>query len=252
MVNVVRVDDDAGRLTFRLADTSKEFVNLLRSALISRVAVPAIAEVTFKLNTSTVNDDMLAHRIGLLQINCDAAADAKVAFRIDPVVKTTIVRARDVSCKGCTFSLPDEVIVVLNKHEALDFGASVEFGTGAQHSRCIPVIASAFTPVPVFMVNERLRTAQTAECLRELTTLSYKRVYDDAHHINDPAITVETNDSEFDLAFESTGCIHPAELFDRALRACEHACDVTKQSLLSKHSVSVQTGDCQALPMELD
>lgn len=58
-------------ITFKVAGITYQFANALRRAVISEVPSMAIEEVTFISNSSILNDEVLAHRLGLLPLKTD-------------------------------------------------------------------------------------------------------------------------------------------------------------------------------------
>jgi DNA-directed RNA polymerase I and III subunit RPAC1 len=70
-IQVTRLDSES--IEFDLIGVSPSFANALRRILISEVPTMAIEHVFFLNNTSTIPDEILAHRLGLIPIQADPA-----------------------------------------------------------------------------------------------------------------------------------------------------------------------------------
>ena len=62
------LDLEENNMRFEVKDTDCSTVNSLRRVIIGEVVTMAIDLVTFEENTSCVNDEILAHRLGLVPI----------------------------------------------------------------------------------------------------------------------------------------------------------------------------------------
>lgn len=72
-IRIRRVDEADNTMEFDLVGVSPSFANALRRILISEVPTMAIEHVFFLNNTSTIPDEILAHRLGLIPIAADPA-----------------------------------------------------------------------------------------------------------------------------------------------------------------------------------
>ena len=70
-VEVLELEGEVLRLLVRGVDTA--FVNTLRRIMISEVPCMAVEEVGIVENSSVLNDEFLAHRIGLVPLKMDPA-----------------------------------------------------------------------------------------------------------------------------------------------------------------------------------
>jgi DNA-directed RNA polymerase II subunit RPB3 len=73
-VPTIRILEGSGRyqLKFELANTELHIANALRRIIISEVPTMAIDIVQVKENTSALNDEFIAHRLGLVPLVSDA------------------------------------------------------------------------------------------------------------------------------------------------------------------------------------
>lgn len=142
---------EENRISFNVGGVDVWMVNILRRIIISEVPVMAIEKVTFYDNASIMNDEFLAHRLGLLPLKTDLK---------------TYNRIKDCTCKGkgcgkCTtiFTLdakghktvyagdmkskdPKVVpvygktpLVKLGESHHLEFEAVAQLGTGKDHMK---------------------------------------------------------------------------------------------------------------------
>ena len=68
-VNVIRASDD--ELEFDLIGIDAAIANAIRRILLSEVPTMAIEHVYIMDNSSIIQDEVLAHRIGLIPLNVD-------------------------------------------------------------------------------------------------------------------------------------------------------------------------------------
>jgi len=70
-VKVTNMKKEGARITFTVSGITTQMANALRRTVISEVPVMAVEEVTFQDNSSILNDEVLAHRLGLLPLTTD-------------------------------------------------------------------------------------------------------------------------------------------------------------------------------------
>ncbi|MFH1788607.1 MAG: DNA-directed RNA polymerase subunit D, partial [Candidatus Altiarchaeota archaeon] len=70
-MNVTKMKKDGERISFTVTGITPQIANALRRAVISEINAMAIDEVTFLDNNSILNDEVLAHRLGLLPLKTD-------------------------------------------------------------------------------------------------------------------------------------------------------------------------------------
>jgi len=56
---------------FSIADTTTAFANALRRGIVNETPTMAIHRVEFRKNSSTLYDEMVAHRLGLIPLKTD-------------------------------------------------------------------------------------------------------------------------------------------------------------------------------------
>jgi hypothetical protein len=138
---VVRADEDGA---VRLCDTTWGFAVLVRRALMTRVRVLALSEVTVEENTSGTIDEIVAHRLGQL-----ALVGTQEAATGDIEVEGRAVLGSDIIFRDGAVAVAelDRGVVLLHLRRGECFSATVEARSGLalQHAKF-----SAVAAVPVW------------------------------------------------------------------------------------------------------
>jgi DNA-directed RNA polymerases I and III subunit RPAC1 len=95
----VKFKDDGKVLEFELVGIDAAIANAFRRILISEVPTMAVKTVYFHDNTSIVQDEVLAHRIGLIPLKVDPNLFQNYNDSIDKTDLNTLVYRLDVTCK---------------------------------------------------------------------------------------------------------------------------------------------------------
>lgn len=80
-VRIRDIKDDV--LKFELRDTDASIANALRRIMIAEVPTLAIDLVEIETNSSVLNDEFLAHRLGLIPIVSDRAMEMRLSRDCD-------------------------------------------------------------------------------------------------------------------------------------------------------------------------
>lgn len=72
-IEVIKLDEDSGELEFDLVGVDAALANAFRRIMIAEIPTMAIEKVFIYNNTSVIKDEILAHRLGLIPIQADAA-----------------------------------------------------------------------------------------------------------------------------------------------------------------------------------
>jgi DNA-directed RNA polymerase II subunit RPB3 len=82
-VRIRDMKDDV--MKFELRDTDASVANALRRIMIAEVPTLAIDLVEIETNSSVLNDEFLAHRLGLIPLISDRAMDGDGRFSLPPL-----------------------------------------------------------------------------------------------------------------------------------------------------------------------
>ena len=72
-VKIISETDDNDAMTFDVLNCDASFANALRRIMLSEIPTVAIETVNLYMNRSVMQDEVLAHRLGLIPINIDAS-----------------------------------------------------------------------------------------------------------------------------------------------------------------------------------
>lgn len=170
---------------FVLSNTDVSVANALRRVIIAEVPTIAIDLVDMENNTTVLNDEFIAHRLGLIPIYSERAGDMKRPFewnddndwievrftlnvRCDgdstlsvtshdlqpdpsyPDVRPVILREKD-----CDVDKPI-VLVKMRRGQELKLTAIARKGVGKDHAKWIPVATAVFQYMPQIRINNAL------------------------------------------------------------------------------------------------
>lgn len=90
-VSIHQLDDDTAE--FSISETDCSVANALRRVIISEVVTMAIDLVTFEENLSVINDEIIAHRLGLIPLRYQYR-EGETKLRDD--IRTTLSSERDI------------------------------------------------------------------------------------------------------------------------------------------------------------
>ena len=137
-VEVLSLEEN--QMSFEVKKTDASMANALRRVIIAEVVTMAIDLVTFEENTSCIDDEIIAHRLGLIPIKYafkpgktklreDVSNDEAAAMSSERDIQRRFRFTRDCDCDGycdwcaCTFKLHvkyDEVIKNVPEHEKIN------------------------------------------------------------------------------------------------------------------------------------
>ncbi len=137
-------------LTLLIKGAKVGFVNALRRAITAEVPVFAVDEVQFYENTSSIWDEYIAHRIGLVPLKAEWGTyneDSEARFYLE-VEGPATVYSKDLQPQTPGVSVADEEIpiVMLREGQRLRLEAIARVGTAVEHAKWQAGIAS-YRPV---------------------------------------------------------------------------------------------------------
>ena len=140
-LRIDHVDDHVIR--FVLKGSSDAFANSIRRTLMRDVDALAISSVEIVSNTTAFPDEILAHRLGMLPLECGDSDRAEYVLHIrnfdgdvfsDGIVPTS----------GCLCVLPGVFLLPMKRDQVLHLKAFARRGTPSEHARYGTCVAPAF------------------------------------------------------------------------------------------------------------
>jgi DNA-directed RNA polymerase subunit D len=126
------------RIEFVVDGVSTAFANTLRRYAMNRVPVLAMDSVTFYDNTTSMWDEYIAHRLGLMPVATpeDFPDSGEVVFSLDES-GPKVVYAKDMksSDKGVKIAQDDIVVVTLGPGQHIRLEAKARLGRGIEHAK---------------------------------------------------------------------------------------------------------------------
>lgn len=163
--NAKKVSDDV--LTFTLKDSTPAFANALRRAMSAEIPVMAIDDVDIYENTSSLFDEFIAHRLGLIPLTTDLkgyklpseccggnCAKCSVLLSLDEkgpgIVYSKDLKSKDKEVKPVEGKIP---IMKLTEGQKLRFEAKAVLGFGKSHMKHQPGLVT-YKMLPIVEVTK--------------------------------------------------------------------------------------------------
>ncbi|RID44161.1 hypothetical protein BRARA_I00976 [Brassica rapa] len=211
-VKIRELKDDYAK--FELRDTDVSMANALRRIMISEVPTVAIDLVEIEVNSSVLNDEFIAHRLGLIPLtseramsmrfsrDCDACDGdgqcefCSVEFHLSAKCvtdQTLDVTSRDLYSADATVTPVDFgadssgadsgeqrgiIIVKLRRGQELKLRAIARKGIGKDHAKWSPAATVTFMYEPDIIINEDMMDTLTDEEKIDLIESSPTKVFD--------------------------------------------------------------------------
>ncbi|KAK2991562.1 hypothetical protein RJ640_016597 [Escallonia rubra] len=200
---------------FDLRDTDASVANALRRVMIAEVPTIAIDLVEIEVNSTVLNDEFIAHRLGLIPLtsdramsmrfsrDCDACdGDGQCEFcsvefhlrakcindqTLDVTSKDlyssdhTVVPVDFSDASGAGFDTPEPrgiIIVKLRRGQELRLRAIARKGIGKDHAKWSPAATVTFMYEPEIHINEDMMGSLTLEEKRSFVESSPTKVFD--------------------------------------------------------------------------
>ncbi len=242
----VRVlESENSRARILLENANPSYANALRRAMLSEVPTLAIEDVIIYENTSSLYDEILAHRLGLVPIRTDLS---RFNFRDS-------CSCGGKGCPSCTLTLTLEAegpavvyshdlkspdpeltpiegipIVKLGKGQRIRLEAEAVLGRGKEHAKWQPAVVG-YKYYPVVEVNENCTACGECveACPRDLLAIEgNKAVVRDiesctmcracSQACEEDALSVSGDPTRFIFTIESNGSLPALEVFRAACR----------------------------------
>jgi len=148
-LKIIKKDDN--RMEFNIKGINVSMANAIRRTILSKLPMMAIEEVRFYDNSSILDDEILAHRLGLIPLKTDLKTYNLVAdctCREKGCAKCTAILTLDVHGPGTIYSselkstdpeivpIYDKIpIVKLTENQAVKLEAKAQLGMGKEHMK---------------------------------------------------------------------------------------------------------------------
>jgi len=126
----MKIKELKGKLKVELIDTTPSFVNALRRIMISEIPISAIEDVYIKDNNSALQDELLAHRLGLVPVKGEGTLKLQVEGPLS--VESGNLEAIEGDVQIVNKKIP---IVELLENQKIDLTAKTKIGTGREHAK---------------------------------------------------------------------------------------------------------------------
>jgi DNA-directed RNA polymerase subunit D len=253
-VKIAEKNELSARLIIDGVDTA--FINSLRRIMLAEVPFMAIDDVVVIENTSTLHDEVLAHRLGLIPLKTDldsynlpedCSCKSELGCNLCRVSLTLDVEGRDsistvysselISENPNIVPISDKIpIVKLAPAQKIKLEAYARLGKGEKHAKWQQVSVAAYKNFPKVKVNEKICDA-CGKCIEicpkrvlmfsesrkklELRNLIDCTVCKDCVNVcptTPPALEVSWDKDVFVLDIESTGTLPVERIILEALK----------------------------------
>ncbi|MCP3686219.1 MAG: DNA-directed RNA polymerase subunit D [bacterium] len=153
-IEMLDADKKNNRLTFFLKNSEAAFANAIRRNAIEEVPTMAIEDVEFRRNNSSLYDEIVAHRLGLVSLKTDllsytlpekckcggegcASCQLKLTLKVNgpAMVRASDLKSKDPKVKPVFSETP---IVKLLKGQKIELEATAVLGKGKEHAKWSP------------------------------------------------------------------------------------------------------------------
>ncbi len=253
-IEILEKDDASLRLL--IDETSSAFMNSLRRIILSEVPTMAIDDVVIIENSSILQDEFLAHRIGLVPLktdldtynlpeNCKCGSEfgcnlCRVSLILDVEAEdhTITVYSEDLKSENPSITPVSKKIPLakLAPEQKIRLEAYARLGKGKDHARWQPVSMCAYKYRPIVTVDTKLCDL-CGECVKICPKNILMKAGDKIviRNINDctlcqdcaeacqkvKAVKVSWDETAFVFGLESTGVLSPERIMREALNVLD-------------------------------
>lgn len=237
------INKKENRIKFLIEDTTPEFANLLRRAIIDRVPVLAVDEVEFKENDSVLYDEIIAHRLAMIPLTtdlksytykenckCDGEGCARCTCQLSlkekgpKMVYASDIKSNDAKVKPAYPKIP---IVKLRKEQKLEFVATATLDVGIKHIKWSPGTAwYSYYPEVKVKHNDKLfkkfKDKFPPQAIKnnklDKNKIEENELYDACDGICEDLVKIDWQEDKIIFNVESWGQLSPKEM---VLKGCE-------------------------------
>ncbi len=235
-----KISKNNNELVFSVEGVKPSFVNTLRRAIIDEVPTMAIEDVEFRKNSSTMYDEMIALRLGLLVLSTDLDSyefpsekvpkdSAKASLKLTlsakgpKTVYASDIKSADPKVKPVHGKTP---IVKLIDGQELEFEATAVLGRGKEHTKWAPGHAYYMNDAKITVNNdsnlfEDYKSLYPTEIFKDgkidKSLIVKNNLIDAVEGVNEEIVKVEFVPDKFVFTVESWGQLDPEEMVNKAL-----------------------------------
>lgn len=250
-IKVLEKNDMSMRLLIRGADVP--FINALRRIILAEVPCMAIDEVVILENSSVLQDEIVAHRLGLIPLKtdldgynlpeeCPCKSEfgcnlCRVSLTLDAESKEgtrTVYSGELISENPDITPVSDKIpIVKLAKEQYLKLEAYARLGKGKNHAKWQPVSMCTYKYFPQIKITKQcdacgkcveicpkkvlIKAGDKIE-IRDLMACTLCQDCVDVCPMDPPAIEVNWKEDTFIFNMESTGVLPPERIMNKAVK----------------------------------
>ncbi len=267
-IKVIKKDEDNLRLLIR--GVSVPYVNALRRIVLSEVPCMAIDEIVMVENSSILQDEIIAHRLGLIPLKTDLDSYnlpeecpcksefgcnlCRVTLALDVEAKEgsrTIYSGDLKSESESVVAVSDKIpIVKLAKEQKIRLEAYARLGKGKNHAKWQPVSMCTYKYFPNIEISKKCSVCGKCVemCPRKVLVKTNNRIEvrdlmactlcQDCAEVcpeNPRAITVSGEEDAYIFSIESTQALAPERILTEAVKTLDkHLKDLESQIKVKK------------------
>jgi len=143
------IEESENLLVLELCKIDNSLVNAIRRICIAEVSTYAVDTVDFIKNTGILNNEYVAHRLGLCVLKVEGELkSSKISLDFVCEKEKEYVLISDFTFpENIKPVFPNTKISVLTKGQELTLEANIKEGSGLEHSKWSPVCPAFFRPV---------------------------------------------------------------------------------------------------------
>jgi len=258
------------QLRFMVQGIDLSVANALRRAMIAEVSSMAIDDVFIIENSSTMEDEILAHRLGLVPLKTDLKSyvmrDKCDCHSESGCNKCAVTFTLEAEASGSTRTVyskelksSDSQVVPVNgdipllklaNNQRVRLEAYARLGMGTEHAKWQPVTVCTVRPTSTILIDEKCDACQRCVEVCFPQVLRIKEgvlVIEDYEKCNsckrceescpNGAIHIERSKDAFVFTIESSGVLPPESIFDSAIDLLKD-----KAQEFISHVTSLKTG----------
>lgn len=243
------VNKKRDRITFEIGKTYVGYINTLRRVFMGEVPTMAVSEVEFKQNTSSLYDEIVAHRIGLLSIKTDLksynvpvpGAEESPATHLKLKLKESglkMVYASNLKSSDPKVVpvFPETPIVKLLEGQELELVATANLGFGRDHSKWNTGMVSYYFKPKITVNNKSSKLKQFIDKYPpqikkkdsiDVSKINTPELIDACKGVCEEVVKIEYDQphTEFVFTIESYGQLTPDQIVTEGLKRYDQQLD---------------------------